>query len=130
MKDKRTRAHEGVIEHVGKQMKRRVVGKVRRSENVSQILQTEAANPRIINDVLRIIETKKINAKNADIEEGACHRQRHKGSSVRLPRSGQERFSDSRTSRPGFLFRRAALLSAALRSCQGLSRRGFRFLFD
>ena len=88
MKHKRTRAREGVIEHVGKQMKRRVVGKVRRSENVLQILQTEAANPRIINDVLRIIETKKVNAKNADIEEGACDRQRHKGSSVRLPRSG------------------------------------------
>ena len=68
MKDKRTRARERVIEHVGKQMKWRVVGKVRRSENVLQILQTEAANPRIIDDVLRIIETKKVNAKNADIE--------------------------------------------------------------
>ena len=44
---------------------------------------------RIINDVLRIIETKKVNAKNADIEEGACDRQRHKGSSVRLSRSGR-----------------------------------------
>ena len=88
MKYKRTRAREGVIEHVGKQMKRRVVGKVRPSENVLEILQTEAANPRIINDVLRIIETKKINAKNADIQEGASDRQRHEGASVRLPRSG------------------------------------------
>ena len=78
-------------------MKRRVVGKVRRSENVLQILQTEAANPRIINDVLRIIETKKINAKNADIEDDACARQRRKGSSVRLPRSGQEWFGNSGT---------------------------------
>ena len=83
-------------------MKRRVVGKVRRSENVLQILQTEAANPRIINDVLRIIETKKVNAKNADIEEDACDRQRHKGSSVRLPRSGQEWFSDSNSISRGF----------------------------
>ena len=111
-------------------MKRRVVGKVRRSENVLQILQTEAANPRIINDVLRIIETKKVNAKNAYIEEGACDRQRHKGSGVRLPRSGQEWFSDSRTiSRGAFLFRRAPFLFAALRACQGSIRRGFRFLF-
>jgi len=130
MKDKRTRAREGVIEHVGKQVKRRVVGKVRRSENVLQILQTEAANPRIVNDVLRIIETKKVNAKNADIEEGACDRQRHKGRNVRLPRSGQEWFSDSNTiSRTAFLFRRAAFLFAALRSCQGFIRRRFRFLF-
>ena len=111
-------------------MKRRVVGKVRRSENVLQILQIEAANPRIINDVLRIIETKKVNAKNADIEEGAGDRQRHKGRSVRLPRSGQERFSDAgAVSRAAFLFRRAAFLFAALRSCQGSIRRGFRFLF-
>ena len=130
MKDKRTRAREGVIEHVGKQMKRRVVGKVRRSENVLQILQTEAANPRIINDVLRIIETKKVNAKNPDIEEDACDRQRHKGSSVRLPRSGQEWFSDSGTiSRGAFLFRRAAFLFAALRSCPGFVRPGFRSSF-
>ena len=111
-------------------MKRRVVGKVRRSENVLQILQTEAANPGIINDVLRIIETKKVNAKNADIEEGACDRQRYKGGSVGLPRSGQEWFSDSRTlSRGAFLFRRAAFLSAALRWCQGFIRRGVRFSF-
>ena len=55
-------------------MKRRVVSKVRRRENVLQILQTEAANPRIINDVLLIIEPKKVNAKNADIEERACDR--------------------------------------------------------
>ena len=130
MKDKWTRAREGVIEHVGKQMKRRIVGIVRRSENVLQILQTEAANPRIINDVLRIIETKKVNAKNADIEEGACNRQCHKGSSVRLPRSGQEWFSDSvSTSRGAFLFRRAAFLFAALSSCPGFIVRGFRFLF-
>src|SRR5439155_19874652 len=106
MKDKRIRAREGIIEHVGKQMKRRVVGKVRRSENVLQILQTEAANPRIINDVLRIIETKKVNAKNADIEEGACDRQRHKGRSVRVTRSGQVLFGDLCTiSRGAFLFR-------------------------
>jgi len=112
-------------------MKRRVVGKVRRSENVLQILQTEAANPRIINDVLLIIETKKVNAKNAHIEEGACERQRHKGSSVRLPRSGQKWSSDSGTiSRGAFLFRRAAFLFAALRSCPGFIRCGFRFLFD
>ena len=111
-------------------MKRRVVSKVRRSENVLQILQTEAANPRIINDVLRIIETKKVNAKNADIEEGACDRQRHKGSSIRLPRSRQEWLGDSGTiSRRAFLFRRAAPLFAALRSCQGFICRGFRFLF-
>ena len=111
-------------------MKRRVVGKVRRSENVLQILQTEAANPRIINDVLRVIETQEVNAKNADIEEDACDRQRHKGSSVRLPRSGQERFSDSGSiSRAAFLFRRAAFLFAALRSWQGFIRRGFGFLF-
>jgi len=111
-------------------MKRRVVGKVRRSENVLQILQTEAANPRIINDVLRIIETKKVNAKNADIEQGARDRQRHKGSSVRLPRSGQEWLSDSSTiSRAALLVRRAAFLFAALRSCQRFIRRGFRFLF-
>ena len=111
-------------------MKRRVVGKVRRSENVLQILQTEAANPRIINDVLLIIETKKVNAKNPDIEEDACDRQRHKGSGVRLPRSGQERFSDSGIiSRAAFLFRSAAFLFAALRSCQRSIRRGFRFLF-
>ena len=131
MKDKRTRAREGVIEHVGKQMKRRVVGKVRRSENVLQILQTEAANPRIIYDVLRIIETKKVNAKNSDIEETACDRQRHKGRSVRLPRSGQEWFSNSgSSSRAVFLFRRAAFLFAALRSCPGFIGRGFRFLFS
>ena len=130
MKDKRTRAREGIIEHVGKQVKRRVIGKVRRRKNVLQILQTEAANPRIINDVLRIIETKKVNAKNADIEEGACDRQRHKGSSVRLPRSGQEWFNDSGSiSRGPFLFRRAAFLFAALRPCQGSMRCGFRFLF-
>ena len=130
MKDKRTRPREGIIEHVGKQVKRRVIGKVRRRKNVLQILQTEAANPRIINDVLRIIETKKVNAKNADIEEGACDRQRHKGRNVRLPRSGQEWFSDSGTgSRTAFLFRRAAFLFAALRSCQGFIRRRFRFLF-
>ena len=111
-------------------MKRRVVGKVRRSENVLQILQTEAANPRITNDVLRIIETKKANAKHADIEEGACDRQSHKSRSVRLPRSGQEWFSDSGIiSRAAFLFRRAAFLFAALRSCPGSVRRGFRFLF-
>ena len=111
-------------------MKRRVIGKVRRRKNVLQILQTEAANPRIINDVLRIIETKKVNAKNADIEEGAGDRQRHEGTSVRLPRSGQEWFSDSGTgSRTAFLFRRAAFLFAALRSCQGFIRRRFRFLF-
>ena len=131
MKDKRTRTREGVIEHVGKQMKRRVVGKVRRSENVLQILQTEAANPRVINDVLRIIETQEVNAKNADIEENACDRQRHKGSDVRLPRSGQERFSalSGTISSAAFLFRRAAFLFAALRSCQRSIRRGFRFLF-
>ena len=94
-----------------------------------QILQAEAANPRIINDVLRIIETKKVNAKNAYIEEGACDGQRHKGSSVRLPRSGQEWSSDSgTTSRGAFLFRRAAFLFAPLRSCPGSIRRGFRFL--
>src|SRR5438552_14975224 len=98
-------------------MKRRVVGKVRRSENVLQILQTEAANPRIINDVLRIIETKEVNAKNADIEESACDRQCHKASSVSLPRSGQAWFSDSDTiSRAAFLFRRVAFLFAALSS--------------
>ena len=131
MKDKRTRAREGVIEHVGKQVKRRVVSKVRRSENVLQILQTEAANPRIIKDVLRIVETKKVNAKNADIEEDACDRQRHKGSGVRLPRSGQERFSaySGTISRGPFVFRRATFLFAALRSRQGFIRRGFRFLF-
>src|SRR6266436_8650455 len=67
MKDKRIRAREGIIEHVGKQMKRRVVGKVRRSENVLQILQTESANPRIVNEVLRIVEIEKVNAKNAEI---------------------------------------------------------------
>ena len=112
-------------------MKRRVVSKVRRSENVLQILQTEAANPRIINDVLLIIEPKKVNAKNADIEEDACDRQRHKGSGVRLPRSGQERFSalSGTISSAAFLFRRAAFLFAALRSCQRFIRRGFRFLF-
>ena len=124
MKDKWTRAREGVIEHVGKQMKRRVVGKVRRSENVLQILQTEAANPRIT------IETKKANAKHADIEEGACDRQSYKSRSVRLPRSGQEWSSDSGSSSRGpFLFRSAAFLFAALRSWQGFSRRGSRFLF-
>lgn len=111
-------------------MKRRVVGKVRRSENVLQILQTEAANPRITNDVLRIIETKKANAKRADIEEGACDRQSYKSRSVRLPRSGQEWSSDSGSSSRGpFLLRSAAFLFAALRSWQGFSRRGFRFLF-
>lgn len=111
-------------------MKRRVVGKVRRSENVLQILQTEAANPRIINDVLRIIETQEVNAKNADIEERACDRQRPKGSSVRLPRSGQKRFSDPASiPRGAFLFRRAAFLFAVLRSCPGFIRRVFRFLF-
>ena len=99
-------------------MKRRVVGKVRRSENVPQILQTEAANPRIINDVLRIIETQKVNAKSADIEQVACDRQRDKSRSVRLPRSGQEWSSDSCTiSRGTFLFRRAAFSFAAFRSC-------------
>ena len=95
-----------------------------------QILQIEAANPRVVNDVLRIIETKKVNAKNADINDNACDRQRHKSSSVRLPRSGQEWFGDSGAiSRGAFLFRRAAFLFAALRSCQGFIRRGFRFLF-
>src|SRR5437588_11778451 len=110
MKDKRTRTREGVIEHVGKQMKRRVVGKVRRSENVLQILQTEAANPRVINDVLRIIETQEVNAKNADIQKDACDRQRHKDSGVRLPRSGQERFSaySGAISHAAFPFHRAA----------------------
>src|SRR5207302_274091 len=131
MKDKRTRAREGVIEHVGKQMKRREVGKVRRSKNVLQLLQTEAANPRIINDVLRIIETKKVNAKDADIEEGARDRQRHKSSSVRLPRSVQQCVGDSGViSRGAFLFRRGAFLFGALRSCKGFIRRGFRFLYS
>jgi len=111
-------------------MEWRIVDKVWRRKDVFQILQTEAANPRIINDVLRIIESKKVNAKNADIEEGACERQPHKGSSVRLPRSWQELFSDSGTmSRGAFLFRRTAFLFAALRSCQGFIRRRFRFLF-
>ena len=129
MKDKRARPGECVIEHVGKQVKRRVVGKVRRREDVLQILQTEAANPRIINDILRIIETEKVDAKNACVEERACDRQRHKNSSVRLPRSGQEWSSDSNTSsRTAFLFRRAAFLFAALRSCQGFIRRAFWFL--
>ena len=49
-------------------MKRRVVGKVRRSENVLQILQTKAANPRIINDVLRIIEIEETQTKIADVQ--------------------------------------------------------------
>jgi len=130
MEDKWTRASEGVIEHVGKQMNRRIVGIVRLGENVLQILQTEAANPRITNDVLRIIETKEANAKHADIEEGACDRQSHKSRSVSLPRSGQEWSSDSGSSSRGpFLFRSAAFLFAALTSWQGFSRRGFRFLF-
>ena len=111
-------------------MNRRIVGKVMRSEYVAQILQAEAANPRIINDVLRVIEAKKVNAENADVQERACNRQRHKGNGVDLPRSGQKWFSDSGTmSRGPFLFRRAAFLFAALRSCQGFIRRRFCFLF-
>jgi hypothetical protein len=39
-------------------------------------------------------------------------------------------FGDPGTvSREAFLFRRAGFLFAALRSCQGFIRRGFRFLF-
>src|SRR5204863_107941 len=53
MEDKWTRASEGVIEHVGKQMNRRIVGIVRLGENVLQILQTEAANPRTANFLLQ-----------------------------------------------------------------------------
>ena len=67
-------------------MKRRVVGKVRRGQNVPQIFKGNAADPGIFHDVLGIIDGKKAEAKIADVQDERRHDQQQERDRIRLPR--------------------------------------------
>ena len=68
-------------------MKRRVVGKVRLRQNVPQIFKGNAADPRIVHDVLGIIDGKKAEAKIAGVQDECRHDQQQERDRIRLPRS-------------------------------------------
>ena len=68
-------------------MKRRVVGKVRRGQNVPQIFKGKAADPGIFHDVLGIIDGKKAEAKIADVQDERRHDQQQERDRIGLPRS-------------------------------------------
>ena len=68
-------------------MKRRVVGKVRRGQNVPQIFKGNAADPGIFHDVLRIIDGKKAEAKIADVQDERRHDQQQERDRIGLPHS-------------------------------------------
>src|SRR4029077_947611 len=104
-------------------MKRRVVGKVRRGQNVPQIFKGNAANPGIFRDVLGIIDGKKAEVKIADVQNERRNYQQQERDRIGLPRSRNDgRRGDSTLAFP----RLKPDLLALLRSGSAFSIAGLR----
>ena len=108
-------------------MKRRVVGKVRRGQNVPQIFKGNAADPGIFHDVLGIIDGKEAQAKIAGVQDERRHDQQQERDRIRLPRSRNDgRRGDSTLAFPRLNLDLLARQLALLRSGSAFSIAGFR----
>ena len=74
-----------MIEHVREQVKRGIVYEVRRRQDVSQILNGYTTDPRVIDDVLLVINLEEAEAQIAGVKCQGPNRQHQEDDQIRMP---------------------------------------------
>ncbi len=90
MKSKRIKSRESMIERVREQVQRGIVYEIRRRQDVAQILNGYTTDPRVVDDILLIINFEEAEPQIAGVKCQRRKRQHQEAGNVTLPRPEQE----------------------------------------